>query len=164
MTISRYLRAVFADLSKANRLTVTSRMNRLLRETRDDAPRQFIHAQLAQLEAGWQPDDGRAPIPRYHVNFYQDEEFLGLVGLERGVFTLHGQGRFWYQPVADGVYMQWLAQVGLDIVRRNPRERPPETSHTLPGAARAVDSREDDSPDDYSSDDGISDSDNIAPK
>jgi hypothetical protein len=107
----------FDSLDIADRIVVTTNLNQTI-TTIDDA--ETIGAVLAFLKRhthGWKVPRGGVPVAGLRLNFYQGDQILGNIGVEKGFLTAHQYGGFYSKDLDEGDRLNLLEMIGLEANR-----------------------------------------------
>jgi hypothetical protein len=114
-TTSPNLTLDFSRLQLANRIVVTSNMNRTLTTVQDAQRIADVLAVVSRLANGWGVPEEGVPVAGIRMNFYQDDTLLGNIGLATTFLTALNKGTFWSRTVEPAVYKYLMDLLELSL-------------------------------------------------
>jgi hypothetical protein len=114
----------FSNLDSADRIVVTTNMNRAMATVTDASRIAEIRDVLSQLTDGWVVPVEGVPVAGLRMNIYAGDTLLGNVGFAQTFLTALNKGSFWSRSIEPEIYKQLtdLLDVGLANLMKKPRQ------------------------------------------
>ncbi|MBN1191716.1 MAG: hypothetical protein JXA46_18335 [Dehalococcoidales bacterium] len=104
----------FNDLEAADRIVVTTNLNRTVATISDAGIIAAILDYLKRHSGGWTVPDKGVPVTNLRLNFYRGERILGNIGAEQTLLVAHQYGGFYSRTVDEGERPRLLEIAGLE--------------------------------------------------
>jgi hypothetical protein len=106
---------VLSDLDGADRIVVTSNLNRPIKTVMDRGTLDAVLSFLRQQAEGWEVPVEGVPVASVRLNFYEGGSLLGNIGLDKTFLTAHTRGSFWSKPISAEAHAQLEKLLGLGL-------------------------------------------------